>query len=585
MDSTQKLNQDLINDNYNFTDPSATKQQIQIFSNLKVLLVDDQHSFIVMMKSMLTVMGFTKIDIANNADQAIKLTKKHSYDIYLFDYNLGQGLNGRQVIEKLHKNKKILPHAIVLIITGDNSRAMVLSAIEQEPDDYIIKPFSLIQFKERLHNAIHRKHSLSNVYKALYEDNNEELIKALNSQLASNTPYYIYCRCLLANCYVKENKFDLAKATLQEGLALTDSPYLKITLGKVYYSEQNYQDAIKELSKIVEKHPMQMEALKFLTFSYIESGQNELANKTIKRAVLMSPMSVSLLQLQIDISLKNKDYLQARDTIALLLDVNKYYPKEVENLLSSFVQCEIAFVQNSGDVFHISNVQKYIRNIMSKFKKHVNADRFDSILFDQICTARIQMVKGENIKAKRTLYKAYASCDEKDTSSTPVMGQMYLGFQQVGEYEIAEQIKKTIEANKADSDNLDNSIASTILTNCVDNYVNDPQTKERSSKYKELNEQGINYYKLGKLDEALECFKDALKKVPSNTNAILNKIQVLIDICERTNQTKERNYKLKVSKLISEAEIGLQSLDGLNLTEAQYARTSLLKTDIANLKR
>ena len=83
MDSTQKLNQDLINDNYNFTDPSATKQQIQIFSNLKVLLVDDQHSFIVMMKSMLTVMGFTKIDIANNADQAIKLTKIHMISIFL----------------------------------------------------------------------------------------------------------------------------------------------------------------------------------------------------------------------------------------------------------------------------------------------------------------------------------------------------------------------------------------------------------------------------------------------------------------------------------------------------------------------
>ena len=80
-------------DNANFNTEKATDTQgIISLSNLKVLLVDDQHTFVVMMKSMLNALGFSKIDIANNADQAIKICKNNTYDVYLFDYNLGPGL-------------------------------------------------------------------------------------------------------------------------------------------------------------------------------------------------------------------------------------------------------------------------------------------------------------------------------------------------------------------------------------------------------------------------------------------------------------------------------------------------------------
>lgn len=575
----------LTNNNYKaLVTSNPDNNQATPFATLKVLLVDDQHSFIIMMRTLLGSLGFSKIDVATNSDQALKLARKHAYNIYLFDYNLGAGLNGRQLLETLQNQKKIPYNSVVLILTGDNSRAMVLSAVEQSPDDYIIKPFSLMQFKERLLRAMNRRVSLANVFKAMYDDDNLALIEALKDQIAHNTPFMIYCRCLLANTYVKEKEINLAKATLTEGLSLIDSSYLHIGLGKVYYEEKNYTEAIEQFQQVLQKHPLQIEALKYLTYTYLDAGLNSFAMQTIKRAVLISPMSVPLLQLQIEMSLKNKDFMQARDAIALLLEVNKYYPKEVENLLSSFVQCEFQFVQNSGDAYHISNMQKHIRNVISRYKKHVDSETFNSLLFDIICTARIQMIKGENVKGKRALYKAYTTLEEPTKISTPLMGQMYLGFQQVGEYEVADQIKTSILTKSANDDKIEPTISEKIFDHCVQSYINDPNTKEKYNKYRELNEHGIAYYKQGELNEALECFKEALKKVPTNTNVMLNKVQVLIDMSEQLSKNRSNDNKFKMIKLLSEAEQGLLTIEGISLTEAQFQRTKNLRTDLNELK-
>lgn len=580
----------LLNNSVANTDSSAVantddNQNLNSLSSLKIILVDDQHTFIVMMRSMLNALGFNKIDIAANADQAIKLCKKNSYDIYLFDYNLGSGLNGRQLIEYLQKNNKIPYSSVILIVTGDNSRAMVLSAVEKEPDDYLIKPFSQAQFKQRLLRAMNRRKELADVYKAQYENDNTAMINALEWQLSHNTNYEVYCRCLLSNCYVKTSNFELSKAILNEGLSMVDSSFLRLNLGKVLYQEKHYEEAIEQLEQVVQKHPLLIEALKSLTYAYTDSGQKELAMQTIKRAVLISPMSVPLLQLQIDMSIKNQDYLLARDSIGLLLEVNKYYPKEVENLLSSFVQCEFQFVQNSGDSYHISNMQKQIRNVLSRYKKHLDPEKFNSMLFDSVCTARIQMIKGENLKGKRTLYKAYTTCEEPENISRSIVGHIFLGFQQVGEYEVADQIKNSLlkpAANDNEQGTVD--ITEKILDSCINTYKNDSSLIDKQKKYKELNTNGIKAYKAGNLDEALDFFKEALKKVPTNTNVMLNKVQVLIDLCDQYTGIKNAENKHKLASLLSEAEQGLQTLEGLSLTAAQIDRTRNLHKDIISLK-
>lgn len=567
---------------------------LQNFSTLRTILVDDQHSFVMMMKVILNTLGISKIDVASSADQALKICRKNIYDLYLFDYNLGDGLNGRQLMEKLREENHIPYYATVLIVTGDNSRAMVLSAIEQEPDDYVIKPFSHSQFKARLTRAMNKRMELMPFYKAQAEGNIEYEVKQLESLISNNTKYSIFCRCLLAGCYIEKKDYKLAQATLEEGLSMVNSCFLHQKLGELFYLEKKYDDAIAQLEQVVNRYPFMTSALKYLTYAYTDNKQLDMALKTIKHAVLVSPMSVTLLQLQIEMAIKNKDYLAARDACAMLLEVNKYFPNEVENMIGCFSQMEFQFAQSSNEVMHISNIQKHLRNITTRYKKYTNPESFNNNLFESIYQARIQIVKGENGKAKRVLYKCYNACEEDlAKTSKAIVEHMRIGFNQLGEYEVSDHIGKILEQNEKQNKpagrRLSSSyeISSDLLDECVNSYLKDQSNTDRRSKYLELNNAGIKAYKDGDLETALTYFKDALKKLPSNTNALLNKVQVNIDICNKLAKSgaNDSATKTRIGNILSESDSDLSSIDGLALSQAQAERTHNLRLDIDRLKQ
>ncbi|MGN1394164.1 MAG: response regulator [Succinivibrionaceae bacterium] len=559
-----------------------------VLDNKRVFVVDDQHSFIVVIKGMLNTLGITKIDTANSADEALRICRKNQYDIYLIDYNLGYGLNGRQLISQLKFEKKIPYTGVVLIVTGDNTRAMVLSAIENEPDDYLIKPFSHSSLKHRLIKVINKHNSLEKVYQAIDEGNNHTIIKSLEETLQIGTDYEAYVRCLLSSFYIKENELDKAKLILNEGLAICSNPFLHLYLGKTYYAAKQYDLAINEFNTILNKYPLVVEALRYITYSYLESNNNEIAMQTIKRAVSLSPMSIQLLDLQIDLALHNNDYLTARDTISQLMEINKCYPKDICNLLCSYVDCECQFVQQSNDHYHISNIEKQIRNIISRYSKTIENENFDTHLFEAICQTRAQMIKGQNFKAKRTLYKTYTKVKEPKKIATPIINQLYIAFQQLGEFDIADQIYSECILPNKNKDNPEpktivEKITKDIMENCVHSYINDKNFKEKRNRYNQLNIEGINAYNEGDLDKALELFNEALQKIPTNTNVILNKVGVLIEIAEAKYLSGVRHNVIQ--NIIHECNDNLLSLEGLELTPAQNKRIYELRNDLNEFKK
>ena len=120
----------------------------------RILLVNEQRSFQVMMKAMLINLGINRITYVNSAEEARRRCQKETFDIYLLDYELGGGENGRQLLESLRDQHLIPPQSVVIMVSADSSRAMVLSALEAEPDEYLMKPFSQEQFSFRLKRAL-----------------------------------------------------------------------------------------------------------------------------------------------------------------------------------------------------------------------------------------------------------------------------------------------------------------------------------------------------------------------------------------------------------------------------------------------
>lgn len=72
-------------------------------SQHNVLIIDDAQAVISVVRTMLRSMGFSDncIDYVKEGKSALNCIKTKKYDVIICDYNLGDGLNGRQLLEEI----------------------------------------------------------------------------------------------------------------------------------------------------------------------------------------------------------------------------------------------------------------------------------------------------------------------------------------------------------------------------------------------------------------------------------------------------------------------------------------------------
>lgn len=548
------------------------------YSEFRVIIADEQHTFASLMRTILQSMGFTSITIALNGEEALKICSYSKFDIYLFDYSFTSGISGLDLVQKLREEHLAPCMSLMFIITGDPSRSKVLCAVEHEPDDYIIKPFSQQQFAERIKKAITKKIALRDVYTCMHRDDDAGTVKALEKALTEGTQYDVYCRCLLADYYVKTEQMNLAQAVIQEGMVSSNSDYLKFAMGKILYSMNMHEESISIIKDVLTRRPLMTDAIEYVSKNYISMGRSDEAIQNIKHAVELSPLSEKLLNVQVSTAIEAGDFLTARDGVGSLLNIKKNSPHDVDNLLESFAECEFMFAEQSRDPFHISNIEKVLGNIASRYQNCVSKQTFSPDVFRTICEARISLIRGEIHKSKKKLYQLLPLLHDKDKEiSDSLKKGMYLGFMAIGEYEVAAQIAEDLPESEA------HDISNHILDCCLSRK--NTEQAERRSKYQELNSQGIDKYNAGNLTEALDLFKEAIRKVPGNTNAILNKIQVLIDLAEQQLRTGYPENKKRARSLIIECSSDMSLLDGITLSEVQEERARLLRKDYAETEK
>jgi DNA-binding NarL/FixJ family response regulator len=81
-----------------------------------------------MMKAMLINIGINRITYTNSADEATPLPEREPTSICSTTSWAGE--NGRQLLESLRDQQLIPPQSVVIMVSSDSSRAMVLSALE-----------------------------------------------------------------------------------------------------------------------------------------------------------------------------------------------------------------------------------------------------------------------------------------------------------------------------------------------------------------------------------------------------------------------------------------------------------------------
>jgi len=118
----------------------------------KILIVEDDKAINALIAKNLKLVGHSYIQVFNGVD-AITTALENPVDLILLDIML-PGLNGFEVIKKI-------PFTPVIFITAKDGLEHRLNGLSLGADDYIVKPFEMLELLARIEAVLRRtqKHS------------------------------------------------------------------------------------------------------------------------------------------------------------------------------------------------------------------------------------------------------------------------------------------------------------------------------------------------------------------------------------------------------------------------------------------
>jgi response regulator RpfG family c-di-GMP phosphodiesterase len=120
----------------------------------QILIVDDGDDIREFCKSVLEIEGL-RCDEAANGVLALEATQAKRYDLVLLDIDMPR-MNGREVLKQLRENPPC-PHLKVIMFSGRADGDDMAELLLAGADDYLTKPFTIIQLQARIKAALRFK--------------------------------------------------------------------------------------------------------------------------------------------------------------------------------------------------------------------------------------------------------------------------------------------------------------------------------------------------------------------------------------------------------------------------------------------
>lgn len=123
----------------------------------KILLIEDEQNVADFIIQGLEEDGYKVVHV-KKYDDALRQLEKENIDLVLLDVLLPE-MNGLEICKNLrNKNYRDLP---ILMVTALGTPENVVLGLDSGADDYLSKPFKLIELKARIRSLIRRKNEIS----------------------------------------------------------------------------------------------------------------------------------------------------------------------------------------------------------------------------------------------------------------------------------------------------------------------------------------------------------------------------------------------------------------------------------------
>ena len=215
----------------------------------KILVVDDEKLIVKGLKFSLEQDNF-EVDCAYDGEEALSLIKSAYYDIVLLDLMLPK-LNGYEVCQEVRKFSEVP----IIMLTAKSEDTDKILGLEYGADDYITKPFNVLEVKARM-KAIMRR--VDGKFGKHIES--EDIIKSANIMERGDLRIDLACRSVFVagvevNLTAKE--FDLMELFMKNpNQVYTRDRLLELIWGSTFPGDGRTVDVhIRRLREKIEQTP------------------------------------------------------------------------------------------------------------------------------------------------------------------------------------------------------------------------------------------------------------------------------------------------------------------------------------------
>ncbi len=131
----------------------ATTQGIELEQRLdgpQILVVDDEE---VVVDICTRALANCRVTRASGGKQALKLIAKTDFDLILTDVNMPD-IGGLDLLRTIKESQ---PNQSVIVMTGYACKDTILEALQADADDFISKPFNLLQLQTTINKVLEKK--------------------------------------------------------------------------------------------------------------------------------------------------------------------------------------------------------------------------------------------------------------------------------------------------------------------------------------------------------------------------------------------------------------------------------------------
>lgn len=507
----------------------------------KILIIDEQPLSQSYLRYALDQLGYQDITIADRPHLALNLCRDVQFTLIICTYSHAEGKDGYHLYEEL-KFSGLYKHTTALIfISSETDPTLVHSVIELQPDEFLVKPFSIKDLQIRIERVLKRKEQLRPLYLLLDAKQHAPALSYVDQQLAdvNQRKWFPLLLKLKGDILLTQQQFVEAEQYFQAMLAIQPFSWAKMGLVRCYLQLGKEAEAFTELETLLLRAESRLFALDLLAELEFKQQRYQLAQQHLIDAADLAPRNLLRQQKLFQLSRLNHDYETQYRAAKDMVKFARYSIFEQSDLYLNLARSSIDFALSSENEEQNSRLNRQVTQSLLQLQKSFGKQDFSEQ--QQVVQARLLYLQDNKEKAKALLR-------DLTTNSQIVSVEDALdkakALHEVGLTDAAERLFEQI-AQHCTQHQPDPLFASYLQQETA-------ERKQMQQGPRELNNSAVQLYQRGHWQQAFSAFMLAHQVMPKNAGIALNLWQTLMTSPQPLCAQPEQNRLLEQCRLIIE---------------------------------